>query len=116
MFIEKDFRFDSAHFLPNVPDEHKCKRMHGHTYWATFCIEGEIDENGWVVDFGDLTKIIEPVIKTIDHTLLNAVPGLENPTVENIAKFLYEKLSKKIPNLKHVLVKETPFSRCRYPN
>ncbi len=114
MKIQLDFRFDSAHFLPLVPDNHKCKAMHGHTYWATVTLTGENNEAGWIADFGDIRKLVNPVISKLDHTLLNAIPGLENPTVENITAYIYHQLESTIENITSVEVKETPFSRCIY--
>ena len=114
MNIQLDFRFDSAHFLPFVPDGHKCKAMHGHTYWATVTLSGSTDAKGWIMDFADVRDIVKPIISEIDHTLLNAVSGLENPTVENITKYLYHRLEPKLTNMVSIEVKETPFSRCIY--
>ena len=116
MKIEVDFRFDSAHFLPYVADNHKCKNMHGHTYWTTIVIDGEVNQQGWIMDFADIKAIVEPIIKILDHNLLNSVPGLENPTVENITKYLYNTLKPLLPNLYQIKTQETPFSRCTYPN
>ncbi len=115
MKIEVDFRFDSGHFLPYVPTDHKCKNIHGHTYWLTVVLKGETNEKGWLMDFAEIKSHVNPIIRIIDHKLLNAIPGLENPTVENISKYLYEKIHKKLPSLAYVTVKETPFSRCTYP-
>lgn len=115
MIIEKDFTFDSAHFLPNTPPDHKCRRIHGHTYLVTFGIEGETTPHEqWVLDFGEIKKIVSPLIDTLDHTLLNAIPGLENPTAEVIAKYIYHKVKVKLPNLIYCIVQETPSSRAIY--
>ena len=86
MQIFKKFTFDCAHFLPNVPDGHKCKNMHGHTYILTVFLEGSNDSNeAWVMDFADLKIVVKPVVDRLDHVILNDVKGLENPTCENIA-------------------------------
>lgn len=115
MIIEKDFTFDSAHFLPNTPPGHKCSRMHGHTYIITVAIKGELKEpEGWVMDFGDVRKIVQPEINKLDHQLLNSIPGLENPTAEVIAKYLFDKIKKEIEQLYFVKVQETPTARCIY--
>ena len=83
MLIFKQFTFDSAHFLPNVPDGHKCKNIHGHTYHLTVYLEDSLDEHlGWVSDFAVVKKLIKPIIEQVDHKLINEVPGLENPTCE----------------------------------
>lgn len=111
MIIEKEFTFDSAHFLPFVPLTHKCKRLHGHTYHLTVALKGGIDnEQGWVADFGDLKKAVAPLVEELDHRLLNAIEGLENPTAEVIANYIFKRLQKNLPQLYSVKVKETPFS------
>ena len=114
MKIQLDFRFDSAHFLPLVPDDHKCKMMHGHTYWAAITLEGNTDALGWVMDFADVREKVKPVIAKLDHTLLNSVVGLENPTVENITRYIFHELEEELEQLSSVEVKETPFSKCIY--
>lgn len=92
--ICKTFTFDAAHFLPAVPDGHKCKRMHGHTYRVELRCEGEIDKQlGWLVDYGDLATLwkefFEPIL---DHRVLNEVDGLENPTTENLVAWMAMRL------------------------
>ena len=115
MQIEKDFTFDSAHFLPNVPESHKCRRLHGHTYKATIIVEGELlADQQWIIDFAEIKSIVKPVIDRLDHHFLNAVPGLENPTVERIAQYLYEEIKPLLPLLSGIKVEETPTSRCTY--
>ncbi|RME91299.1 MAG: 6-carboxytetrahydropterin synthase QueD [Candidatus Hydrogenedentota bacterium] len=115
MILEKDFEFDAAHFLPNVPITHKCRRLHGHRYHITVAIKGEVDTlHGWVMDFGDVKKAVKPLIQKLDHNFLNAIPGLENPTAEVIAKYIFNALKKDLPNLYSITVRETPTSRCVY--
>ncbi|GAB1449382.1 6-carboxytetrahydropterin synthase QueD [Bacteroidota bacterium] len=115
MQIFKQFTFDSAHFLPNVPDGHKCKEIHGHTYRVVFYFEGELKpELGWVMDFGDLKQVLEPTIKRIDHKLMNTIPGLENPTCERIAIWLWEQVKPSLPMLCKVELHETPTSGAVY--
>ncbi|MCG8328542.1 MAG: 6-carboxytetrahydropterin synthase QueD [Chitinophagales bacterium] len=109
--VYKEFTFDSAHYLPNVPDDHKCKNLHGHTYRVRVYVKGSIDEDlGWVVDFSDVKKAFEPFEKQLDHKLLNDIEGLENPTAEMIAVWLWDKLIIKLPNLSKIEVAETPTS------
>ena len=115
MQIQLDFRFDSAHFLPYVPDGHKCKKLHGHTYHLTTSIIDDVNEYGWIMDFAHIRDCIQPILNRVDHCLLNAIPGLENPTVENISKYLYTNIKQVLPNLGYVTVHETPSSRCIYP-
>ena len=115
MIIEKDFTFDSAHFLPNVPSGHKCGRMHGHTYLVTIGINGALaNHEQWVMDFGDIKKIVAPLIESLDHTVLNSIQGLENPTAEVIAKFIFYKILPNLPGLEYCRVQETPTSRAIY--
>lgn len=115
MQIFKQFTFDSAHYLPNVPEGHKCKEIHGHTYRVVFYFEGELDTHlGWVMDFGDLKLVLEPVIKQIDHKLMNSIAGLENPTCERIAIWLWEQVKPSLPSLCKVELHETPSSGAVY--
>jgi 6-pyruvoyltetrahydropterin/6-carboxytetrahydropterin synthase len=115
MKIFKTFTFDSAHFLPNVPDGHKCKNIHGHTYSLTVFIEGELEEHlEWVMDFAVIKKVINPIIKQIDHKLMNEIAGLENPTCENIAVWLWNKIKPEIPLLSKIELYETKTSGVVY--
>ncbi len=115
MIIFKDFNFDSAHFLPNVPDEHKCKQIHGHTYRMTVYFEGDLDEQfGWVIDFAEIKNEVNPIIKSIDHKLLNDIEGLENPTCEVIAIWLWNKIKQRIPLLCKIELFETLTSGVIY--
>lgn len=115
MIIEKEFFFDAAHFLPLVAHDHKCRRLHGHTYKAIIGVEGNINEQGWLIDFADISALVKPIIKKIDHTLLNAVPGLENPTAENIAIWLFAQIKVVLPAISFVIVQEGANSRVIYP-
>lgn len=113
--IAQDFTFEAAHFLPRVPEGHKCRRLHGHSYRVTVQLEGEVDPNtGWVVDFFEVEEAIRPVHDRLDHTLLNEVPGLDNPTSENIARFVWERLAERLRGLSQVVVHETCQSRSIY--
>lgn len=115
MVIFKKFTFDSAHFLPNVPEGHKCKNIHGHTYYLTVFVEGSLDPNlGWVMDFGDLKEIIEPILKRVDHHLINEIEGLENPTCEVFTKWIWDKIVGDLPGLKRIELNETPNSGAFY--
>lgn len=88
--ISKRFDFDAAHFLPKVAEDHKCRRLHGHTYWVEFTFRGEPDERGMVVDYDEIAAVWKVIEKRIDHRLLNEIPGLENPTTEVLAPWLTE--------------------------
>lgn len=115
MRIFKKFTFDSAHALPNVPDGHKCKNVHGHTYHLTLFIDGELDpEMGWVMDFAEIKEIMDPIMNQIDHKFLNDVEGLENPTCEIFAKWIWDRLIGTLPQLKKVELYETPTSGAIY--
>lgn len=115
MVIYKKFAFDSAHFLPNVPEGHKCKNMHGHTYHLTVYLEGDLDEElQWVMDFKELKDVVKPVIDRIDHQLLNDIPGLENPTAERILVWIWEQIQPKLPLLSKLELNETPTSGAVY--
>lgn len=115
MVIFKHFHFDSAHFLPHVPDGHKCKEVHGHTYKLTLEFEGDIDPKmGWVIDFAEIKKIVKPLVESVDHKLLNNIDGLENPTCEIIAKWFWNNISKSLPLLSKVTLNETTTSGAIY--
>lgn len=115
MEIFKQFTFDSAHFLPNVPPEHKCRAMHGHTYRLVLYLEGALDpELGWVMDFAEVKQVVDPIIQMVDHRLLNEIPGLENPTCERIAIWLWEHIKPGLPALCRVELHETPTSGVVY--
>ncbi len=115
MLIYKEFTFDSAHFLPNVPDGHKCKEMHGHTYRLRVWIEDQPDPNlGWVMDFAVLKKIVKPVVARLDHKCMNDVPGLSNPTCELIAVWIWDQLKPSLPKMIRLELHETPTSGVIY--
>jgi len=113
--IWRSFTFDAAHYLPKVPADHKCSRMHGHTYTVTIRLRGEIDPvAGWVRDFGDLREAFRPLETQLDHHLLNEIPGLDNPTSEHLAKWLWDHLIGELPELISVTVSETAHSGAEY--
>jgi 6-pyruvoyltetrahydropterin/6-carboxytetrahydropterin synthase len=115
MEIFKEFSVESAHFLPNAPEGHKCRRLHGHSFKIEVYLSGEVGpETGWIVDFGDISKAFAPLHAKIDHNLLNEVDGLSNPTSENISIWLWERLKPMLPNLSKVVVHETCTSGCVY--
>lgn len=99
MRVSTEFHYDSAHFLPNVPEGHKCGRMHGHTYRLKVTADGPFnsDMSGWVVDFAHVKKIVNPHVDLLDHRLLNDIPGLENPTVEVQLGWLWRRISGWMP-------------------
>jgi len=111
--LVKTFRFEAAHALPNVPDGHKCGNMHGHSYRVDIHVSGQPDPNtGWVVDFGDIKRIVNAVLDELDHRVLNEIPGLENSTSEMLGAYLINKLSPDLPGLSAVTIWESDSSRC----
>ena len=114
--IVKEFRFEAAHKLNNVPSGHKCGRLHGHSFHFEVKVRGVIDiKNSWVMDFGDISKIVKPLIdKYLDHYYLNEIEDLGEPTCESIALWLWKKLKPQIPKLYEITVHETCTSRCVY--
>jgi 6-pyruvoyltetrahydropterin/6-carboxytetrahydropterin synthase len=113
--LQRDYRFEAAHFLPKVPPGHKCARMHGHSYAVTVAIEGEIDpDTGWLIDFAEIDERVGPVIRLIDHRVLNEIDGLANPTSELLAVWLWKRIAGAVPGLVEIVVAETPTSSCVY--
>jgi 6-pyruvoyltetrahydropterin/6-carboxytetrahydropterin synthase len=111
--LERSYRFEAAHFLPKVPPGHKCARMHGHSYLVEIAIEGEVDaERGWLMDFAEIDEHVSPLVRQLDHQVLNEIDGLDNPTSELLAVWLWKKLSPTLVHLTEVVVSETPTSRC----
>jgi 6-pyruvoyltetrahydropterin/6-carboxytetrahydropterin synthase len=115
MEIYREFSFDSAHRLPNVPEDHKCFRLHGHTFQVRITISGPLDPKlGWVMDFADITKVFRPIEEQLDHRYLNEIAGLENPTSEVIARWIWERVKPKLPLLAAIEVRETCTTGCVY--
>jgi 6-pyruvoyltetrahydropterin/6-carboxytetrahydropterin synthase len=113
--IFREFTFEAAHRLPNVPDGHKCARLHGHSYRVEIRVGGTVGtESGWVLDFADLKAAFKPLHAQLDHHYLNEVPGLENPTSEVLAKWIWDRLHPGLPGLLEVVVRETCTSGCSY--
>jgi len=116
-FVElvKDFRFEAAHWLPNVPEGHKCRRMHGHSFRGEVAVRGNVDPRiGWLIDFADLKKAVDPIVQELDHYCLNEIPGLENPTSEMVAVWFWQRLAPAVPMLYRITIEETCTSRCHY--
>lgn len=113
--LSKQFRFEAAHYLPTFPDGHKCRRLHGHSFRFDVVVEGEVDPaKGYLIDYGDLKAICTPVVRQLDHYCLNEIGGLENPTSEMLARWLYERLKPALPLLSAIIVYETCSSECEY--
>ena len=115
MEIYKEVGFEAAHRLPNVPQDHKCARLHGHSYRVVLHVRGEVDPRlGWLVDSADVKQAFEPLHDQLDHRYLNEVEGLENPTSENLAVWIWQRLKPTLPGLCRVVVKETCEVGCVY--
>lgn len=113
--IYREFGFEAAHRLPNAPEGHKCRRLHGHSYRVVIHVGGEVDPvTGWVMDFGDVREAFRPVHEQLDHTYLNDVDGLENPTSEVLARWIWDRLADWLPGLTRVVVRETCTAGCEY--
>ncbi len=115
MDLHTTFRIEAAHRLPNVPAGHKCARLHGHSFRIVVYVRGPVDpELGWVMDFAEIKAAFAPLHERLDHRFLNEIPGLENPTSENLARWIWNELKPRLPLLHRVRVRETCNSGCSY--
>lgn len=115
MEIFTELGFEAAHRLPNVSEGHKCARLHGHSFRLVVHLEGPVgDDTGWVLDFADVRSACEPLREQLDHHYLNEIEGLENPTSENVARWVWTRLAPTLPGLAAVTVRETCTSGCTY--
>lgn len=113
--IFKEFTFEAAHRLPYVPVDHKCHRLHGHSFTVEVHVRGEVDpRTGWIVDFSEIKAAFTPLHAELDHHYLNEIPGLENPTSENLAAWIWSRLEPALRGLSMILVRETCTSGCIY--
>ena len=113
--LTHEFRFEAAHRLPRVPDGHKCARLHGHSFLVELSVEGLVNpQTGWVMDFEEMLQAWRPVGERLDHHYLNEVEGLENPTSENLAGWIWQQLKPTLTGLARVTVFETCEVRCEY--
>lgn len=113
--LERSYRFEAAHYLPHAPESHPCRRLHGHSYRIDVAVTGPVGkESGWVVDFGDIDAVVEPICARLDHRLLNDIAGLENPTSEVLATWLWERLGSNLSGLSMIRVAESPDAVCTY--
>ena len=113
--VFKEFTFEAAHRLPFVPEGHKCARLHGHSFRVEIHVGGEVDPRaGWIMDFADIKAAFKPFLEQLDHHYLNEIEGLENPTSENLARWMWDRLDAVLPGLARVVVRETCASGCVY--
>ena len=115
MEIFREFTFEAAHRLPHVPPGHKCARLHGHSYRVVVHVEGPVGSGtGWVQDFGYLACAMAPLLARLDHYYLNEIDGLDNPTSEVLAQWIWDRLHPALPDLSQIVVRETCTSGCVY--
>ena len=115
MEIFKEFSIEAAHWLPNVPEGHKCRRLHGHSFHIEIHVSGPVAEHlGWVMDFADIKLAFKPIHDQVDHRCLNDIVGLENPTSENLARWIWTRLIPVLPSLSRIVVRETCTSGCSF--
>lgn len=113
--LVKELRFEAAHRLPRVPERHKCHRLHGHSFKVELSVEGPVDpDTGWFIDYAVIDDIWQPLHDVLDHNYLNDIEGLENPTSEHLARWLWERIKPQLPSLTVVTVHETCDARCEY--
>lgn len=115
MEIYKLFTIEAAHLLPNVPEKHKCRRLHGHSFRVEIHVCGPVQaESGWIMDFAEITRAFQPLYEQLDHHYLNEIEGLENPTSENLARWVWRRMRPVLPLLSQVIVRETCTAGCVY--
>ena len=113
--LVKELRFEAAHRLPHVPEGHKCARLHGHSFKIELAVYGGVDpQTGWFIDYGEIDRLWQPLHDKLDHHYMNEVEGLENPTSENLARWLWQHIKPGLPQLERVIVHETCDARCEY--
>lgn len=115
MDIFKIFTIEAAHRLPQVAATHKCHRLHGHSFRIEVHLSGKVDtHSGWVQDFADVSAAFKPLFEALDHRYLNDIPGLENPTSENLARWVWSRLKPTLPLLSQIVIHETCTAGCIY--
>ncbi len=115
MEISKEFTIEAAHRLPNVPPGHKCERLHGHSFCIEVWVTGEPDpETGWIMDYSEIDDAFQPIFDRLDHNYMNDIEGLSNPTSENLARFVWQRLAPSLTGLSKIVIRETCNTACVY--
>ena len=115
MKIYKKYYFDAAHYIPNFKEGHKNRKIHGHSYELKVILIGETKKkSGWIMDLDELDLYLNKVLNKLDHSLLNEIEGLHNPTCENIAKWIWKILKKEIKNLECIEIYRPRVGGCIY--
>lgn len=115
MEIFKEFTFEAAHRLPHVPEGHQCARLHGHSFQVQVHVRGIVDPGtGWIIDFAEVKRAFQPIHDQLDHRYLNEVAGLENPTTEILARWIWQRLKPGLPGLSKLVIRETCTAGCVY--
>jgi 6-pyruvoyltetrahydropterin/6-carboxytetrahydropterin synthase len=115
MELRKTFQFEAAHLLPRLPRGHKCRRLHGHSFTVEVVVAGDCDPGlGWLMDYAEISRAFRPLWEKLDHRYLNQIRGLENPTSENVAGWIWRRLKPRLPLLTEIVVAETCTARCVY--
>jgi 6-pyruvoyltetrahydropterin/6-carboxytetrahydropterin synthase len=115
MKVTQSFTFEAAHRLPRTPATHRCHRMHGHSYRVELRLVGPVHpDTGFVIDFFDIEAAFGPLLERLDHQCLNEIDGLENPTAENIAIWIWDRIKPDLPLVASVIVYETPQCWAEY--
>lgn len=113
--LTKTFRFEAAHTLPSLPEDHKCRQMHGHSFKVYISIYGEVDPKiGWIYDHKCITEAMNPLLEQLDHSYLNDIEGLESPTIEIMAAWFWTKIQDQLPGLYEIKIDETPTASCTF--
>ena len=113
--LSRTFRFEASHRLSHLPEDHPCHHLHGHSYQLEIQVSGDVDEkSGFLIDYAEIKSAVKPLLQQLDHKHLNDIPGLEKPTTELIAQWLWERLGNPLPQLSLIAIQETPLTRCEY--
>lgn len=111
----REFTIEAGRYLPQLPEQHPCARMHGHTFVIQVHVKGEVDPvTGWLMDFAELDRQVQAVRQALDHKVLNEIAGLKNPTTEQLASWIWQQLQLGLPGLSQIVIRENPYSGCIY--